>query len=640
MTPDRWKRITELFEAALERPPEGRVPFLQEACHRDRALCNEVKRLLDEHEKTADFLQRPPIASSADLTMVLGGAVQPTLSAGELLDHRYRVGGFIGRGGMGEVYEAEDVDLRVQIALKVIRPEIAADARAIARFKREIQLARKVTHPNVCRIFDVGYHGRVWEAASGTTRGLTFLTMELLRGETLSARLRRAGRLSTQEALPMVEQMAAGLAAAHQAGVVHRDFKSANVMLVPTAGGRTRIVVMDFGLARSAVVDPGTPVEPVPRHSVIVGEAASESVTSDGVILGTPEYMAPEQVEGKPVDAAADVYALGVVMYQMVTGTLPFLGDSPLSTGRKRLSEPPLSPRIHVPDLDKKWEMAILRCLNLEPTGRFRSATDVVKALGEESETVQLLPHDVKTLELLQRAYDIRQAEATKLREAVSDAVHHGGFEQAIELAENAVREFPDDPFLGDLFQLATELKLRLGETLGRARKLLESGDPRAATVLLDAAPEFVSNNDEFRKLSAESRAAGLDRALRAKKLHRRKNLANVVSISGFWVTAFYGWSLWQSYLEGLPLLMPLFSLSAGGLSVGCGLIARYLISRNVTLLLGTVSRAGVAMKRRLRKILASVVSIVGLVLALLLFVVASLVILLVILVLIGHFIR
>jgi len=363
-------------------------------------------------------------------------------------------------------------------------------------------------------------------------------------------------------------------------------------MLVPAAGGGTRVVVMDFGLARSAVANRAVPANPVPRRSMIVGEAPPESITSDGAILGTLEYMAPEQVEGKPVDAAADIYALGVVMYQMVTGTLPFMGGAPLSTGRKRLTEAPPSPRTHVPDLDTKWEAAILRCLNLDPAGRFRSATDVVKALGEESEVVQLVPHDVKTLELLQRAYDIRQTEALKSREAVSDAVHHGRFERAIELAENAVREFPDDSFLRDLLQLATELKLRLGETLDRARKLLESGDARGATVLLDAAPEFVSENDEFRRLSAESHE-GLDHLLTARKLRRRRNLANVVTIAGLGVTAFCEWSIWQSHLRGLPLPMPLFSLSAGPLSLGCSLIARYLIFPNTTPLPARIWKSG-----------------------------------------------
>src|SRR6266496_1025161 len=287
-----------------------------------------------------------------------------TFRPDDVLAHRFKVVRFLAQGGMGEVYEAEDLELGGRVALKTIRPEIATEPRIIQRFKREIALSRKVTHPNVCRIFDLFHHRREWGTGEAE---LSFLAMELLPGETLSSRLQAVGRMTSLEALPIVEQMAAGLAAAHRAGVVHRDFKSANVVLVPSEDahqsedGGLRAVVTDFGLARS--VDGG------------------EGLSTGLGMVGTSAYMAPEQVEGGEVTPAADIYALGVVLYEMVTGVRPFVGDSPLSTALKRLKEPPASPRVHVPDLDPAWEAVILRCLEPVPSDRFASAEEVVAAL-------------------------------------------------------------------------------------------------------------------------------------------------------------------------------------------------------------------------------------------------------------------
>lgn len=288
-----------------------------------------------------------------------------TFSQGEMVAGRYRIVQFIGQGGMGDVYEAEDLELHEHVALKTVRPEIAADTRSIDRFKREIQLARRVTHSNVCRIFDLGYH------RLPTGGEITFLTMELLPGESLAGRLRRMGRIKPEEASPLVAQMAAALAAAHEAGIVHRDFKPGNVMLVPAKGNEAefRAVVTDFGLAR--------------RMATAESFVASLSVA--GEVMGTPAYMAPEQVEGKEITSAADIYALGAVMYEMVTGHWPFAGDTPFAVAVKRLTEPAPSPRTHVPDLDPKWEAAILRCLAREPEQRFENVSHVVAALHAET---------------------------------------------------------------------------------------------------------------------------------------------------------------------------------------------------------------------------------------------------------------
>jgi serine/threonine protein kinase/tetratricopeptide (TPR) repeat protein/TolB-like protein len=292
-----------------------------------------------------------------------------TLQPGRLLAGRFKIVRFIARGGMGDVYEAEDVELHERVALKTVRAEIAGAARAMERFKREIQLARKVTHPNVCRIFDL-FHD-----TSGSDE-ITFLTMELIGGETLHQRLSR-NRLTESEAMPIVQQMVSGLAAAHKAGVIHRDFKSSNVMLTSDKAkeDQLRAVVTDFGLARQA------------RN-----EEAMTMLSNPADAVGTPAYMSPEQVEGGEITLAADIYALGVVIYEMVTGTLPFTGESGFAVALKRLQIPPASPRIHVPQLSVVWETTILRCLERQPAARFKNVEDVVKALTGEIAIEPLSP--------------------------------------------------------------------------------------------------------------------------------------------------------------------------------------------------------------------------------------------------------
>lgn len=351
MDATRWERIKSRFAATTK---SGSAPSaFPHPSPEEEALRKKAEALLAAYENsmaTVDGLVSPSSTSILGLEKVLSG--------------RYKIVWMIGRGGMGEVYEAEDLELRTRVAIKLIRPEIAAQADMLERFKREVHLARKVTHPNVCRIFDLGFH------TPREDEKLAFLTMELLAGETLAHRIARDGPMKTAEALPLLEQMAAGLNAAHQAGVIHRDFKSANIMLV--AGGpkgQATVKITDFGLARAT--------NPLDR--------ALTTMTGSAMFVGTPAFVAPEQVEGSEVTPAADIYALGVVMYQMVTGRLPFAGDTPWSVVVKRLKQPPPAPRIHAPGLDPNWDAAILRCLEIEPGARFSTTLDVVRAVQGQS---------------------------------------------------------------------------------------------------------------------------------------------------------------------------------------------------------------------------------------------------------------
>jgi serine/threonine protein kinase/tetratricopeptide (TPR) repeat protein len=286
-------------------------------------------------------------------------------SNGQILAGRFRILRFVARGGMGEVYEAEDLELNERVALKTVRFEMADNEHTIERFKREIQLGRKVTHPNVCRTFDVFRH--VEQDAQGNNRDTLIVSMELLRGTTLSQRIGLETRLTTDKALPIVEQMAAGLQAAHDVGVIHRDFKSGNVILIPAEGtpSGVRAVITDFGLAHA-----------------VTGNLASLTGSLD--VVGTPAYMAPEQLEGKEITPATDTYALGIVMYEMLTGKVPFAGGTVISTAMRRLNEPAPSPKELIEDLEPRWEEAILRCLERAPERRFDRALDVAKALQGE----------------------------------------------------------------------------------------------------------------------------------------------------------------------------------------------------------------------------------------------------------------
>lgn len=292
-------------------------------------------------------------------TRIAGHAVpapQGRLPVSRILASRFQIVRFIAAGGMGEVYEAQDLQLRTRVALKVVRPDIAAQPQLAARFKREVQHAMRITHPNVCRVHDLG----------ADPDGTLFLTMAFLPGETLAARLRR-GPMTSGEAAPFIAQMAAALHAAHSAGIVHRDFKAANVMLTPGPDAVLSAVVTDFGLAHRYQREPASD--------------STLDLTPAGQFAGTPDYMAPEQIEGGPITPAVDIYALGVVMYEMVTGRRPYPGGDSLASLVRRLQSPPEPPTRFVPDLDPRWEAAILRCLARTPDERFASADDVPRAL-------------------------------------------------------------------------------------------------------------------------------------------------------------------------------------------------------------------------------------------------------------------
>ncbi|HOX45354.1 MAG TPA: LpqB family beta-propeller domain-containing protein [Myxococcota bacterium] len=269
---------------------------------------------------------------------------------GRVLGGRYQVLAELGEGGMGQVVRARDLALDEEIALKFVRPELMRDAEAIARLKREVKLARAITHPNVCRIHEFQ-----------EMDGVAFLCMELLRGQTLQAALQGQPPLPVARLLELAGGITAGLHAAHAQGVIHRDLKPANIMLEERTG---RVVLMDFGIAELAAVRGGL---------------------QDSSVLGTPEYMAPEQVRGDPVGPATDVYALGVILYLLATGQPPHQADTPIAVAMKHLQVEPASPAALRPELPARLTQVILRCLAKAPAERFPDAPSVWRALDPQA---------------------------------------------------------------------------------------------------------------------------------------------------------------------------------------------------------------------------------------------------------------
>ncbi len=348
--PDNWEAVKALFEAALEVGAANRSSFLKEQCP-DVNIREEVERLLSEHDQARTFLSTPALG---DFRLETGAPTSPRrLLEGEVLAGRFRIIRFIASGGMGHVYEADDQELHEHVAVKTIRPEILVQPNAMARFKREVHLARQVTHPNVCRIFDLFRHKQNRDYIQEEA---VFISMELLNGRTLAAHLQQNGSMNCSQALPLVSQMVSALSAAHQLGIVHRDFKPGNVMLVGH-GNQTLVKVTDFGLARSL-------------------RPEDNSTLSHTEVVGTPSYMAPEQFRGQ-YGRETDVYALGLTIFEMLTAKLPTSHHAPFKDVHNDRTK----------NIGSRWQRVITKCIAVEPSERFGEVQDVWRILSGSNST-------------------------------------------------------------------------------------------------------------------------------------------------------------------------------------------------------------------------------------------------------------
>jgi eukaryotic-like serine/threonine-protein kinase len=359
MTPERWQHVDELFHSALACEPALRAAFLARACSDDEPLLREVESLISFHEDQTSFIETP----ASDIAAGLLAKKPNQVEAGQQVSH-YKVVSSLGVGGMGEVYLAEDQRLGRRIALKLLPAQFTTDAERVRRFEQEARAASALNHPNIVTIYEIG-----------RVDSTHFIATEFIDGETLREYV--AGRtMKLNEVLDIGIQIASALAAAHADGIVHRDIKPENVML-----RRDGIVkVLDFGLAKLAsqqvpAVDPE-------------GQTRSMVETNPGVLMGTVRYMSPEQARGQEVDAGTDIWSLGVVLYEMVTGRAPFEGETP-SHVIVSILERELSPLASCSEVPVELERIVSKALRKERPERYQTASDLaldLKSLKQELE--------------------------------------------------------------------------------------------------------------------------------------------------------------------------------------------------------------------------------------------------------------
>ena len=348
MDPERWQRIKEVLHSALERPPQERASFLTDACAGDSALRLEVDTLIASHERAAGFIESPAfelMAESLDETQsMVGSELGP-----------YRVTGRLGAGGMGEVYLAEDTRLGRKVALKVLLAHFTRDQERVRRFQQEARAASALNHPNIVTIYEIG------EVASRQ-----FIVTEVIEGQTLRRHLADA-EIGLAEALEIAIQIASALSAAHASGIVHRDIKPDNVMI--RADGIVK--VLDFGLAKLTELQSGN-----------VGPASLLN-TQEGLVMGTTHYMSPEQARGLPVDARTDIWSLGVVLYEMIGGHLPFGGATNSDVIASILGREPTNLSKHAPEVPTQVEWVVNKTLRKDRDERYQTAKDLLADLKE-----------------------------------------------------------------------------------------------------------------------------------------------------------------------------------------------------------------------------------------------------------------
>jgi len=369
MDSDRWKQVDGLLQAVLERQPEERDAFLRDACGADEDLEREVRSLLTAQQQAGSFLEGPAIEAAAQAFAQQQKNDNQRKSddspIGQTISH-YRVIGKLGAGGMGVVYEAEDIRLNRRVALKFLPENLAHDSKALQRFKREAYAASSLNHASICTIYEVEEHD-----------GQPVIVMELLEGESLKERIRN-GPLPAEELLDLGIQTSDALAAAHAKGIIHRDIKPANIFVASSE----RVKILDFGLAKA-----------VPGHRPEI-EPDEESLTLEGVVPGTTAYMSPEQVRGEEIDARSDLFSLGVVLYEAATGKRPFVGKNRILMMNAILNEKPVVPSRVNEELPAGVDAIIVKALAKDREQRYQHASEIradLRALKRETDSARVM---------------------------------------------------------------------------------------------------------------------------------------------------------------------------------------------------------------------------------------------------------
>jgi serine/threonine protein kinase len=357
MTSERFQQVIELFQAAYELEAEKRPAYLDEACAGDAELRREVESLLASHEQAGDFLSSPAVKAAADAL----AAGEAEAVVGRKIDH-FQVLSLLGRGGMGEVYLAEDVMLGRKVALKFLPAEFTADADRLRRFEQEAKTASALNHPNIVTIYEIVREGE-----------LRFIVEEYVEGRTLRQRL-ATGRLPVSEALDIAVQTASALSAAHEAGIIHRDIKPENIML--RSDGYVK--VLDFGLAK-LTQQPEPDAEE--RATAEIADCLSQITAEASAVMGTVGYMSPEQARGMRVDTRTDLFSLGVMLYEMVAGRAPFVGDSVTEVAQSILEEEPPPLDQVSPEAPDELLRIMDRALRKERAGRYQTAAEMRRDL-------------------------------------------------------------------------------------------------------------------------------------------------------------------------------------------------------------------------------------------------------------------